>query len=218
MSFLLRFFFFLFFFFVMIRRPPRSTLFPYTTLFRSKAQPAAVLRRDGGAVRRCHGYDERARLSRRARKGACVLDGRRRSPQARPVLPPSGADAGWRGVESLLGRFGRAAPRVVSAGRRNRANAARVAACRVLSQRPRDGGERMGFLQSLDARSERFTDARDDGNSPGRSKLAAVRVGARDRGVARVPKWEGRQDRGTAFRQFGEAPRQTVETLCHGLV
>src|SRR5215813_15171292 len=28
-----------FFFFLMIRRPPRSTLFPYTTLFRSGAQP-----------------------------------------------------------------------------------------------------------------------------------------------------------------------------------
>src|SRR5260370_31314756 len=26
-----------FFFFLMIRRPPRSTLFPYTTLFRSRA-------------------------------------------------------------------------------------------------------------------------------------------------------------------------------------
>src|SRR5215204_7094449 len=30
----LSFFFFSFFFFLMIRRPPRSTLFPYTTLFR----------------------------------------------------------------------------------------------------------------------------------------------------------------------------------------
>src|SRR5687768_17941802 len=29
-------FWFHFFFFLMIRRPPRSTLFPYTTLFRSK--------------------------------------------------------------------------------------------------------------------------------------------------------------------------------------
>src|SRR5437868_13312718 len=29
------FHFFIFFFFLMIRRPPRSTLFPYTTLFRS---------------------------------------------------------------------------------------------------------------------------------------------------------------------------------------
>src|SRR2546427_10806118 len=27
-----------FFFFLMIRRPPRSTLFPYTTLFRSKSR------------------------------------------------------------------------------------------------------------------------------------------------------------------------------------
>src|SRR5256885_16336543 len=29
----------LFFFFLMIRRPPRSTLFPYTTLFRSAGRP-----------------------------------------------------------------------------------------------------------------------------------------------------------------------------------
>src|SRR3990170_5366093 len=29
---------FFFFFFLMIRRPPRSTLFPYTTLFRSRWQ------------------------------------------------------------------------------------------------------------------------------------------------------------------------------------
>src|SRR5215813_15088410 len=28
-----------FFFFLMIRRPPRSTLFPYTTLFRSRPSP-----------------------------------------------------------------------------------------------------------------------------------------------------------------------------------
>src|SRR5437773_9503805 len=34
-----------FFFFLMIRRPPRSTLFPYTTLFRSPCCP-----RDGSAV------------------------------------------------------------------------------------------------------------------------------------------------------------------------
>src|SRR2546430_13278971 len=29
------------FFFLMIRRPPRSTLFPYTTLFRSESMPDA---------------------------------------------------------------------------------------------------------------------------------------------------------------------------------
>src|SRR6266581_5443848 len=32
---------FFFFFFLMIRRPPRSTLFPYTTLFRSGSDPTA---------------------------------------------------------------------------------------------------------------------------------------------------------------------------------
>src|SRR5574341_1926405 len=35
LSILVLLFFFIFFFFLMIRRPPRSTLFPYTTLFRS---------------------------------------------------------------------------------------------------------------------------------------------------------------------------------------
>src|SRR6266478_7676064 len=33
------FLFFFFFFFLMIRRPPRSTLFPYTSLFRSRPWP-----------------------------------------------------------------------------------------------------------------------------------------------------------------------------------
>src|SRR6266705_4426410 len=32
-------FYLIFFFFLMIRRPPRSTLFPYTTLFRSLPAP-----------------------------------------------------------------------------------------------------------------------------------------------------------------------------------
>src|ERR1041385_9484674 len=32
------------FFFLMIRRPPRSTLFPYTTLFRSSVRAHAILR------------------------------------------------------------------------------------------------------------------------------------------------------------------------------
>src|SRR5256885_16611751 len=48
----------IFFFFLMIRRPPRSTLFPYTTLFRSRGahvanrKCAARVRRgvDAGAV------------------------------------------------------------------------------------------------------------------------------------------------------------------------
>src|SRR2546430_11293917 len=39
-----------FFFFLMIRRPPRSTLFPYTTLFRSKHGPAAKDRKRTGII------------------------------------------------------------------------------------------------------------------------------------------------------------------------
>src|SRR3712207_7892908 len=35
------------FFFLMIRRPPRSTLFPYTTLFRSQPMPPLVARQGG---------------------------------------------------------------------------------------------------------------------------------------------------------------------------
>src|SRR3712207_8744030 len=35
----------------MIRRPPRSTLFPYTTLFRSRAADAARPHRRGGGPR-----------------------------------------------------------------------------------------------------------------------------------------------------------------------
>src|SRR6266496_384513 len=35
----------LYFFFLMIRRPPRSTLFPYTTLFRSHSSPEVPGRR-----------------------------------------------------------------------------------------------------------------------------------------------------------------------------
>src|SRR2546430_11866446 len=38
-----------FFFFLMIRRPPRSTLFPYTTLFRSSS-PSASMRYFGVRV------------------------------------------------------------------------------------------------------------------------------------------------------------------------
>src|SRR3712207_8407592 len=36
----------------MIRRPPRSTLFPYTTLFRSVATAVPGRRRDGGVAAR----------------------------------------------------------------------------------------------------------------------------------------------------------------------
>src|SRR5256886_17340157 len=51
------------FFFLMIRRPPRSTLFPYTTLFRSH--------REGG---RGIGVEEQVRqATERTRRRTCVL-------------------------------------------------------------------------------------------------------------------------------------------------
>src|SRR3712207_7002322 len=53
-----------YFFFLMIRRPPRSTLFPYTTLFRS------ARRRHGGGARRGGADPGRDRRADRARGGA----------------------------------------------------------------------------------------------------------------------------------------------------
>src|SRR2546423_8274287 len=42
---------FLFFFFLMIRRPPRSTLFPYTTLFRSVFEALVLFARERSSRR-----------------------------------------------------------------------------------------------------------------------------------------------------------------------
>src|SRR3712207_7185571 len=47
----------MFLFFLMIRRPPRSTLFPYTTLFRSAPAPGR-----GGAARQLAAHGHRGRL------------------------------------------------------------------------------------------------------------------------------------------------------------
>src|SRR3712207_7638020 len=58
-----------FFFFLMIRRPPRSTLFPYTTLFRSELERLAgqlgeaLLQR--GALRGTRGVGEHRLVARR---------------------------------------------------------------------------------------------------------------------------------------------------------
>src|SRR3712207_7661964 len=52
----------------MIRRPPRSTLFPYTTLFRSQIQTHArvtqILVRDGRAIAVRTAQDEEFRVAR----------------------------------------------------------------------------------------------------------------------------------------------------------
>src|SRR5258705_1720208 len=45
----------------MIRRPPRSPLFPYPTLFRSRDRPRRVIERSGSAVGRVVGETKRVR-------------------------------------------------------------------------------------------------------------------------------------------------------------
>src|SRR3712207_7614135 len=58
----------------MIRRPPRSTLFPYTTLFRSHAGRGAAIR----DMRRLHAYPKAEQHARevRGRAGAGGGEGR----------------------------------------------------------------------------------------------------------------------------------------------
>src|SRR2546426_3226740 len=59
--------YFFFFFFLMIRRPPRSTLFPYTTLFRSPAARLPQIARRPAACRRGRSWVSDRRHRRRLR-------------------------------------------------------------------------------------------------------------------------------------------------------
>src|SRR3712207_7290931 len=70
------------FFFLMIRRPPRSTLFPYTTLFRS---PARRNQREG---RRLQG-----------RRGRLLLGGRRHDERGRVLGGPEHGEQSERSEE-----------------------------------------------------------------------------------------------------------------------
>jgi len=86
----------------MIRRPPRSTLFPYTTLFRSRARPDRIGQAQGGPGRRAFGRRGGLAASVRARADpeAAHVPGRgprgdrppraaphrRLRPRARPVV------------------------------------------------------------------------------------------------------------------------------------
>src|SRR6266568_8414440 len=85
LSLLLRLFLF-FFFFLMIRRPPRSTLFPYTTLFRAQrhglGEVPPIVHPEGGPL-----PPPRGRVRRR---GAAVVV-RAHDPQARLVGLPAAA-------------------------------------------------------------------------------------------------------------------------------
>src|SRR5437762_8865815 len=67
--------FLFFFFFLMLRRPPRSTLFPYTTLFRSSQSPARFWRHRASVELQRH------------RQPGCRCNHERRA--AEPALPRS---------------------------------------------------------------------------------------------------------------------------------
>src|SRR5258708_40343671 len=71
----------LLFFFLMIRRPPRSTLFPYTTLFRSQHVPAWVTPARAGSLKPASA-EERA-SARKALPYHLPLFVLRRSPHSR---------------------------------------------------------------------------------------------------------------------------------------
>src|SRR5436309_3955388 len=67
------------FFFLIIRRPPRSTLFPYTTLFRSRTWKTSRNRnishhRLGHLLRLCNRFPESTRLSNSSTIGLQLLD------------------------------------------------------------------------------------------------------------------------------------------------
>src|SRR5258708_21666973 len=75
----------MFFFFLMIRRPPRSTLFPYTTLFRSVRRLTRRLERlqngvetlgrgDLSARVKVEGHDEVARLAMSFNRAAARIE------------------------------------------------------------------------------------------------------------------------------------------------
>src|SRR2546422_3741006 len=92
------------FFFLMIRRPPRSTLFPYTTLFRSRhelvardeaalreerleaQEPLLVVARDRKSTRlnSSHGYISYAVFCLKKKKCRARRGARRRRPQRSP--------------------------------------------------------------------------------------------------------------------------------------
>src|SRR6266480_1724626 len=100
-------FFLFFFFFLMIRRPPRSTLFPYTTLFQSHARGPG---RDRPAANGLKGFTLRPLRPRRIRTTRRTgTDPPRDSPAAAAGRADIAPFAGC--ARSLPGRAARTNPR-----------------------------------------------------------------------------------------------------------
>src|SRR6266511_3166810 len=108
------------FFFFLIRQPPRSTLFPYTTLFRSRAVARLAEPARGGGARRSGvprrgGFPDGARRDRRARRAECPDRTRDWCLRARPR---GAADAAVRRADRRA--------RAAGAGRRGRRDVGRL--------------------------------------------------------------------------------------------
>src|SRR2546430_3722571 len=119
----------------MIRRPPRSTLFPYTTLFRSASADRSALRLKGGGRER-GGADGGT-----GGRGAAAVSGLRVPAAGERTLPREGR-AGGRGRAAVLGRGGRrdlAGRRVALLCRRHGARAGARGASEARVRAP--GGE-----------------------------------------------------------------------------
>src|SRR5215212_2249762 len=98
-------FFFFFFFFLMIRRPPRSTLFPYTTLLRSR--PARPARPGPAGPARRGGTASSGRPSATPRRGERPRPWRRPQPGSGPSASRPGRACRPPGRRSPGGRGGR---------------------------------------------------------------------------------------------------------------
>src|SRR5256886_14061317 len=106
----------------MIRRPPRSTLFPYTTLFRSaraQARHTAEARRTEVERRLADAKLEVNRLEGDLALAAERLHnaGQRRGQAAQGCSPPGGGGGGWGRERPAPGAPRTAPPRAPAAGR-----------------------------------------------------------------------------------------------------
>src|SRR5215210_4128576 len=107
-------FIYFFFFFLMIRRPPRSTLFPYTTLFRPVRERMAGLLRDPGPRPRDAGAPRPVRDREHdggPRRGRQLPEGRRATAVGR-----AGGDGRPRRPDRRADRADRRRSRVLPAG------------------------------------------------------------------------------------------------------
>src|SRR3989475_10250001 len=98
----------------MIRRPPRSTLFPYTTLFRSLLGAVSRCKREGGGLPGRAGPVEAVRAALQGEGGAVDVQA-----HAAAVVGRAAAEAGGHG-ECPIGAGGRSEERRVGKECRSR--------------------------------------------------------------------------------------------------